>query len=153
MTNHFKIVYDLENFPLEIKTNSTLGSDEFLAMGFFKYTPLTRYPRYEMFHAGGIEIIFSSTPQYYIQLCTYPWLDFLTTLPSAAEKIWKITLDKSSGIRVKVHCNGVLVVDHPVSRQNCSYFNWRTSWMNDVTDIWFSTVYRYQRNLLQTLQR
>ena len=140
VTHLLKIVYDLEKFPLEIKTNSKLGSHEFLALRFFEYTPLNNYPdRYEMFYSGGFEILFSSTPQYYIQLCTYPWLDFLTTLPSAAEKIWKITLDKSSGIRVKVHCNELLVVDFSVSRENCSYPKWQMWWMNDVTDIWFFT--------------
>ena len=139
MTNGLKIDYDLENVPLEMKTNITLDNNEFLAVRFFEYSPLTRSHQYESFYAGGFEIIFSPTPQYYLQLCTNAWLDFLTTLPSATKKIWKITLDKSSGIRVKVHCNGVLVVDFSVSRENCSYPKWQMWWMNDVTDIWFFT--------------
>ena len=134
MTHGLEIVYDLENVPLEIETNSELGSDEFLAVRFFMSN----------MYAGGFEIIFSCDPpqyypQYYLQLCTHRWLDFLMPLPCDTKKIWKITLERGGAPRLKVHCNGMLVVDQSVSAYECFYPNWLTWWMNNVTHLLFYT--------------
>ena len=90
--------------------------------------------------AGGVQIYFSSPPRYYLVYCS-PYINFPTTLPSATEKIWRITLDKSEGIRVKIHCNGVEVANVLLSDQVCTnygsrYYNY---WSRDVTQLYFSS--------------
>ena len=95
--------------------------------------------------AGGVQIYFSSPPRYYLVYCS-PYINFPTTLPSATEKIWRITLEKRAGIRVKIHCNGVEVANVLLSDQVCygSYWSyyWSSYWNRDVTQLYFSSIDR-----------
>ena len=62
-------------------------------------------------------------------------------LPSTTKKIWRITLDKSEGIRVKIHCNGVLVLNLLLSDETCPYYrsSYYNYWSRDVTQLHFPT--------------
>ena len=130
------VYYDLEKVPLEIKTNNNSAhADEELNVRFYRYSQIGYQP------AGGVAITVSSTPMYFIYMCSY-WADLQTTLPTAAENMWKITKDGSSGIRLLIHCNGVLVLDFQLSDQTCtdSRFRngiWNTYWSKDVTALEF----------------
>ena len=134
------IDWDLENLPVEIKTDSTMGSNDYVLLYFC----------HELDYClAGFFIKFSSTPQYKFEYCSF-WNDFPTALPSATEKIWRITLDKSEGIRVKIHCNGVLVLNLLLSDETCpgdyyaadyiKYYedeplSWNSYYRRDVTKI------------------
>ena len=123
---------DLETTPLEIKTDSTLGSEDRVDVRFFT-------TQREI--AGVVFIDFSSTPQYWLYYCTSSPTNFPSNLPSEVDKIWSIKLDKTAGIRVKIHCNGVEVVNILISDNTCdtSYWrNWRKYWSRDVEYINFS---------------
>ena len=121
------IDFDPEKVPLEIHTNSVLGSDEYVLL-YFKNAQIG--------NAGGIYIKFSSPPQYYLLYCSH-WTDFPSTLPSATQRTWRITVDK--GNRVMIHCNGVEVVNFPLSDQTCTYYrSWGQYWSKDVKKIYFS---------------
>ena len=128
------IDFDPENVPLEIKTDSNLGSDKKLAIRFYNAQKI---------YAGGFKIKFSSTPQYDLLLCTQrsnSWINFATAVPSTIEKIWRITLDKSSGVRLIIHCNGVEVLDFLLSKDTCtSYSQWNMYWSRNLTMIRFTT--------------
>ena len=134
---------------MEVKTNSSSGSLDWVYLRF--YTPQNEW-------TGGFHIRFLSTPLYYIMFCS-SWTRFPTTLPSATEKIWRITLDKSDGIRLKVHCNEELVLDVLLSDQVCDHiyyrFFWRDYWSRDVEKIKFHTgdrasdYYRPYSNILR----
>ena len=89
-------------------------------------------------HAGGVGIYFTSTPQYYLSWCSYSRTNFPSNLPSEVDNIWRITLDKTAGIRVKIHCNGVEVVNILLSDNTCSYSYWRKHWSRDVEKMYFS---------------
>ena len=136
MTDRLKISYDLEKLPLEIKTNNYSGRSMGPNVYFYKYFQNGYKP------AGGVKITLSPTPRYLIYSCSY-WSDFLTTLPTAAEYIWRITKDSSSGIRLLIHCNGVLVLDFQLSDQTCpkrsirEIRSWYTDWSRDVTKLRF----------------
>ena len=96
--------------------------------------------------AGGVHIKFSSPPRYNIGYCFSGWTDFPTTLPSATEKIWRITLEKRAGVRViKIHCNGVEVLNFLLSDQTCpDYYNYyadSTYWYN-YYDLAWDSYYR-----------
>ena len=114
---------------MEIKTNSSLGSDEYVWLHF-------HYAQID--YAGGFQIKFSVKPRHEISGCT-PWTDFPTTLPSATEKRWRITLDKTAGFRVLVHCNGELVLNVLLSDEVCteSPSSWKRYWSRSVTQIYF----------------
>ncbi|KAL5249732.1 hypothetical protein ACHWQZ_G018528 [Mnemiopsis leidyi] len=125
------IPLDLENTPLEIKTNSTLGSGDEVWVYF--YTTQREY-------VGGVWIDFSPTTQYYLYGCSFPVNNFPTNLPVEVNKVWRITVDKTAGIRVKIHCNGVEVLNVLLS-DTCSNIVWREYWSRDVELIEFSSYY------------
>ena len=123
--------HDLDNVSLEIKTNSTSGTDELMWLIF-------RNAHSES--AGGFGIKFSSTPKYYLPQCTTSsWINFPTTLPTATYKIWRITLDRRAGIRVLVRCNEELVLNVMLSDQVCTNYRstWSSYWSRIVTKIYF----------------
>ena len=128
MTRRVFIDWDLENLPVEIKTDSTMGSNDYVLLYFC----------HELDYClAGFFIKFSSTPQYKFEYCSF-WNDFPTALPSATEKIWRITLDKSDGVRVKIHCNGELVLNLLLSDETCEFrYLWSGYWSLDVTNIYF----------------
>ena len=118
---------------MKIRTNSVLGSKERLNILFYSAQDDI---------AGGVQIKFLLTPKYYFGWCT-GWNNFPSTLPSATQKTWRITLDKSEGIRVIIHCNGVLVLNLLLSDQVCTTFrpswnpSWSEVWSGDVKQLYF----------------
>ena len=75
-----KIDFNLEQYSLNIMTDSTLGSDD--KMDVFLYTS-------QGDSAGGLFLYFSSTPRYWIPFCSTDWTNFPTTLPAAKDKVWR----------------------------------------------------------------
>ena len=122
---------DLETTPLEIKTNSTLGSEDILDVTFYTTQTVT---------AGGVEIYLSSIPQYYLTWCSSSRTNFSSNLPSKVDRIWRITLDKTAGIRLMIHCNGVEVVNVLISDDTCDRRDWRIYWSRNVEKIYFATL-------------
>ncbi|KAL5264054.1 hypothetical protein ACHWQZ_G005225 [Mnemiopsis leidyi] len=124
-----KPAVDLETTPLEIKTNSTLESgDEVYVL---LYNSQGEY-------AGGVYIYFTSTPQYYLDWCSSYTTNFPSNLPAAVDKVWRISLTRTSGIRLQIHCNDVEVLNFLLSDDTCSNSDWRKYWSRDVEKIAFS---------------
>ncbi|KAL5251349.1 hypothetical protein ACHWQZ_G016894 [Mnemiopsis leidyi] len=123
------IDHDLENSPLQIKTNSEVGSNEKVWLRF--YTAQQDY-------AGGITLYFSSSPQYHLNYCSTSYTNFPTELPSETDKVWTITLTRSSGKKgVVIHCNDKEVLNVVLSNTTCSDSRWSTYWSRDVEKIQF----------------
>ena len=123
------INFDLENSPLQIKTDSEVGSNEEVSVGFF-----SRYS-----YTGGVVLSFSSPPRYQLLKCT-SLTNFTTNLPSETDKVWTITKSKVSGeIRVVIHCNDKEVLNVVMSDTMCSYSRWSDYWGTDVDEIHFSS--------------
>ena len=122
---------DLESSPLEIKTDSSLGSDEIVDVNFSTSGG---------FSAGGVILHFTSTPQYQIKRCTISRTNFPTELPTdMEEKVWKITLTKTTGIVIL--CNGKEVLNFPFSHSTCEDYDWDRVWrMKDVRNIRFDDL-------------
>ena len=125
------IDYDLEKFPLKIKTDSVLGSNDKMIVWFLN-------PNGD--HAGGVQLTFSSPPEYLISDCSISRTNFPNTLPTATDKVWTITLTRTSGIRLQIHCNNVEMVDILMSDSTCSDSRWSTVWTRDVSMIVFSNA-------------
>ena len=123
------INFDLENSPLQIKTDSEVGSDEEVNVNFSS----------EGYLAGEVHFYFNSPPKYYLYYCRAT-TDFTTALPSETEKVWTITLSRVSGeIRVVIHCNDKEVLNVVLSDTTCSYskYYWSSSWSREMDQIYF----------------
>jgi hypothetical protein len=123
--------YDLENNPLEIMTDSVLGSNDRLYVSFYS--------------AGGpvgtVSIYFrNNSVQYAFGYCSgsHGHTPFTSQLPSKTDKIWKITLIRTSSITLKIYCNGVELVNVVLSDTTCSDNRWSITWSRDVEKIQFS---------------
>ena len=124
------IQYDLETTPLFIKTDSLVGSNEKVRV--FLYTDQEVY-------IGGFNLYFRSRIEYFIHHCVNS-TNFPADLPSADERVWKITLTRNSDsvIRLVIHCNGVEVLNMLISQETCVKFSsWNTNWIGNVKKISF----------------
>ena len=127
------IDFDLENIPLEIRTDSFEGSEEKVRIGFRGNMGTGDQAGYLIFH-------FMSPPKYLIGYCTLQssLREFKTTLPTEISKIWRITLSRTSENKlVVVQCNGVEVLNFEVSKTNCADTRWNKFWNKDVSKIYF----------------
>ena len=125
-----KIDYYLENNPLYIKTDSELGSGEEVWVYFYDSDGSV---------AGGINIRFRNPLQYGLSWCSAHYRNLPITPPTTRDKVWKITFVKTAGIRVKIHCNGVKVLDMAVSADTCTEGNWYEYWSRSVEKIKFDS--------------
>ena len=113
---------------MEIMTDSELGSEERMQLIF--YTSLD-------YIAGAFNALFSSIPQYYINYCSSSMTNFPSALPAARDKIWRITLTKTSGIRLQIHCNNVEVLNILLSDTTCGRSDWSNYWNRKIEKIRF----------------
>ena len=124
------INHDLENSPLQIRTDSTEGSDERVQVWF--------YTAHGGDDAGAVYLFFSSPPHYYLRYCSTSRTNFPTALPTETDKILTVTLTRTSGtVRVTIHCNNKEVLNVVLSDTTCSYSLWSHYWSRDVWKIEF----------------
>ena len=124
-----RIDFNLEEYSLNIKTDSALGSVDYVGVDF--YTSQGDW-------VGILYLSFSSTPTYRIWNCN-DWTNFPTNLPSDNDKVWRVTLTRTSGIRLVVHCNEVEVLNYLMSDATCGHSDWRTYWSGEVAKIEFNS--------------
>ena len=121
------IDHDLESSPLYIKTNSAEGSNSIVKVWFYTASKSG---------GGAIYFYIKSLPSYELYHCL-PRKNFPTALPSATDKVWKITLTKTSGIRLVIHCNDVEVLNVLLSDSTCNDSNWESKWGKDIEKMKF----------------
>ena len=100
--------------------------------------------------AGGVRIYFSSSPQYFLGWCSSR-TNFPSTLPTAVDKVWRISLTKTSGKTLQIHCNDVEVLNFLLSDDTCDDSDWRKYWSRDVDKIGFTiddTASHYYRLMI-----
>jgi hypothetical protein len=94
------------------------------------------------YSAGSVQITFDSPPQYVLEGCTeLMGTNFPKDLPTATDKVWRITKTRTSGTRIQIHCNKVEVVNILISNSTCSeHYSWGLEkWSKNVTRIEFSS--------------
>ena len=124
---------DLETSTLELKTDGSIGSYEKVDVEF-----LNDYSS----SAGGVLLDFTSPPQYTLKDCIYFRTDFSNEIPTETNKVWRITLIKTSGIRLVIHCNEVEVLNILMSYSTCRdshHGSWDIDWGKDVEKIRFGS--------------
>ena len=133
MQRDVKLYHDLEKIPLEIKTDSTVGSEEGVVVWFYSA---------EEKEAGGLYLLFNTIVQYRLILCksdVNSWTDLPKTLPSIPDKVLSITLTRSTEVRLKVHCNKEEVLNVLISDTTCGNSVWKTFWSRNVQKIQFQS--------------
>ena len=64
--------------------------------------------------------------------------DLPIPLPAGSQKVWRITVGKSSDTRsVQIHCNNVEVLNVKISDSLCEVATWKSYWMKDRVAIVF----------------
>ena len=129
--NGRKIDYDLENTPLQIETNSEVGSNEEVRVWYFddKDQP-----------AGGISLRFMAPPRNNIWHCS-PNTYFPHDLPPDTEKIWTLSLTRSTSVRIVIYCNDVEVLNFVLSDTTCTnedVESWGSRWDKEVASVRFT---------------
>jgi len=133
--------FNLESIPLEISTNTLIKNWE-LKVNF-------KTSRLQV--SGGVIISLSSyTPQYRLPWCSLipAYTDFPVKLSSDTEKIWRIILTRSAGVRVRIECNKKEVADVVLSDSWCGNSRWSEYWSKETAFIEFDfsdTVSNYYR--------
>ena len=65
------------------------------------------------------------------------WTNFPTSLPTETDKVWTITLSKTSDIRLIIHCNNKEVLNVVLSDTICGESDWIDWWSKDMEKIYF----------------
>ncbi|KAL5250922.1 hypothetical protein ACHWQZ_G016606 [Mnemiopsis leidyi] len=127
------INYDPINTPLRIKTSTELATEGEIRVKFFTVNNQ---------HNAGVNIKIAATPQYWIHYCMANFLNFptATTLPLSKEKVWVITITRTSEIHLVVRCNGQEILNLQLSGSVCwsRPGDWSTLWNKNFDKISFS---------------
>ena len=123
--------YDLESTPLQIKTNSTVGSDDLVRVWFYDA---------EGQSAGRVDLYFRSTPRYSLSYCSLGETDLPASLPSETDKILTLILDRNSDVRLLILCNDVEVLNVVLSDTICGRSDWREYWNREAKKIIFAPL-------------
>ena len=130
------IDFDLEATPLAIKTDSTIGSGDPIAIDFYGANNRG---------TGGFVLVLSSPPKYLIANCMSKGLQpFPSALPTAADNnnVWRLTLTRTSGIRFQIHLNDKEGVNFPLSDSTCTSSSnfWSSTWGSETKKIILSST-------------
>ena len=125
------IDFDLEEYSLNITTDSTLGSKDYVAVLLYTSQGVS---------ARQLVLSFWSPPKYAIGACSSRHTNFPTNLPSDSDKVWRITLTRTSGIRLVIHCNEEEVINTLMSNSTCADSDWSTYWSKEVAKIKFRSI-------------
>ena len=127
-----EIKWDLESTPLEFRTNNALGSDGMVGVYFYSA---------EGENVGGLQIDLHSPLQYHLDWCSETMTNLPVNPPSPSDQVWRITLTRTAGIRVVIHCNDVEVINILMSDSTChKYSKWSRHWNRNVTKIRFRST-------------
>ena len=137
------IDYDLESRPLQIQTDSVIGSEEYLTL--VMYTE-ENDDIYSFKDLGYFYISFGNPITITVPSCSSNSKSFLTPLPLEPQKIWTVT---KSSTNLIIHCNEVKVFEFRIGADGpeCG-----SKWSKDVAKIVFwgidTASDRYRSNSL-----
>jgi hypothetical protein len=90
--------------------------------------------------AGGLSIKFSSPVTYQLPYCeNSSYKSFPNPPPSTTDKVWRVTVDRSSGIRFKLDCNDVEVLNVIVDDSGCWNTMWKYYYPKTIDGFWISS--------------
>ena len=101
---HELIEHDLDTYPLEIKTDSEIGSGHVINICFYVSSE-TDVENWR--NVGHIKIVFNNPMKHLISPCRNTLTTFDLAVPEETNKIWVIT---KTSTRLLITCNSVEVV-------------------------------------------
>ena len=122
-------LHEAESVPVQIKTNSVVGSGEGLNLFFFASEKAS----------GGVMVKFFDPPTYFVSYCSSGYTLFPVALPEEVDKIWTITQTAKT---VKISCNEVELVTYTFANNNNG--NCIPFWSRDTVKIKFHGTYDSQ---------
>ena len=113
-----------------MKTSTAYGSGEKFRVHLFTI---------EDEKVGGFNIHFNSDPKpkYLLTYCTGSTTDLKSPITPDTGNIWKVTLIRTSEVRLMLHINSVKLFDEVISELTCAEKSKITNWSNHVTKIQF----------------
>ena len=124
------IRHDLEQYPLQIRTNSLAGDDTLVDLTVYQISATSSGE-----YLAYIYVKFSDVLQYKVSSCVNDHTPFPTTPPTEQDKTWTIT---KTSIALKIECNGIEVLEVIYSNYGEACV---TVWSNDVAKIMFYPGY------------
>ena len=101
-----------------------------------KDVSLVRFFSIENSFAGGIIIYFDSDLYYTVENCV-PRTKLSANISSSSDKIWRVTLLRTSGITLQIHCDQVEVLKITMSDTVCTLNGWSTIWARKMARFFF----------------
>ena len=114
-----KFTFDLESTPLQIKTNSTVGSIDVMRVHMYATDDSFK---------GGVKVSFKSPMKYLFSSCT-GWTKFPVQPPEAVDKTWTF---RKTDTTLSIECNGVEVLNYQFSDSSDS--DCLPKWGGDVVE-------------------
>ena len=114
------IPWDLEGTPLQIKTDSTLGSDEWIRVGMYDKDDT---------YISNVQVLFTSPIKYKIGYCTGTYMELPVQPPVEVDKIWTIIKTETAFI---ITCNDIEVLNYLFA--DSSQYDCVTKWGGDVAE-------------------
>jgi hypothetical protein len=132
-----KIDFDLEATPLEIKTDSAVGTSDMVIVNFHSADGLS--------YSGGVSIKFTSPPTVAIVACdkngiykAFPAADLNLAFDNT--NVWRVTVTRTSGISLTIYCNDKEVLDYKFSDSKCVESAWNSIWSKNKKKISFGSM-------------
>ena len=127
------IEFNLESSPLELQTDSELGSEDRTDVTFFDS---------DINLAGGLILSFYSPLRYRISDCMSYYAEFDTTPPSDKDKVWRVTIDRERSylVNLLIHCDNQLVLERGISSSKCDSRYNNTVWGREIYQISFTST-------------
>nr|AFK75425.1 putative secretory peptide-15 [Pleurobrachia bachei] len=94
------IPWDLEGTPLQLRTDSTVGSGQIIRVEMYKNAGS---------YVGGVEVRLTSLVRYRLYHCINSYTDLPVELPVEVEKIWTII---KTGTALIITCNNLEVLNY-----------------------------------------
>ena len=123
------VEFDLESTPLQVFTNSEIGSGDLMWVQFFDANESSG-------KGGGITLYFDSQPKYDLGYCVARVDVPVNKLGTDKNRIWTI---KKENTRMKLVCNGVEIFD--IETQTSTKSECRTRWSFDCAKMRFASTH------------
>lgn len=89
-------------------------------------------------YIGGINLLFNPVMKYRFRRCNGTYSTFPVEIPTTNNRVWIITLSRTSAGRgIVIHCNGVKVLNVVLSNSTCNVTTWSENWSHDVAKFTF----------------
>ena len=111
--------YDLESYPIQIKTDSKIGSRDYIQLNVYS----------KINYIGFINIQFHDPMTYQVMFCS-GIKQFLTPPPEESEKIWTITKNSTN---LKISCNKINVLNLNFSGNYGNSSMCESNWSQEVS--------------------